>query len=203
MLARVSITEGRTAKARHMIQTSSQLLSRLLNDAEIKARMNSGIEILVLHALASQALGDSLEALAALKRAVVLGESEGYVRIFLDEGEPMLHLLSRLLATGNGASTYIQTLLAAGEKLMHEPAARLFKSKEPHSRSSQLLLDPLSERELEVLYLIADGDSNYAIAEQLVVAVSTVKRHVSNIFSKIEVTNRTQAVARAREFGIL
>ena len=85
----------------------------------------------------------------------------------------------------------------------HESAGPSFRSKEPHCRSTGPLLDPLSVRELEVLHLIAIGDSNYEIAEQLVVAVSTVKRHVSNIFSKLEVTNRTQAVARAREFGIL
>ncbi len=86
---------------------------------------------------------------------------------------------------------------------IYEPAGPLFRSKELHSRLSGPLLDPLSGRELEVLHLIAIGDSNYEIAEQLVVAVSTVKRHVSNIFSKLGVTNRTQAVARAREFGIL
>ena|SRR5215467_11919834 len=85
----------------------------------------------------------------------------------------------------------------------HELAVPLFRSTGPRSRSSQLLLDPLSVRELEVLHLIAIGDSNYEIAEQLVLAVSTVKRHVSNIFSKLGVTNRTQAVARAREFRIL
>jgi ATP/maltotriose-dependent transcriptional regulator MalT len=85
----------------------------------------------------------------------------------------------------------------------HESAGPFFRSKEPHSRSSGPLLDPLSVREQEVLHLIAIGDSNYEIAEQLVVAVSTVKRHVSNIFSKLGVTNRTQAVARARDFGIL
>ena len=85
----------------------------------------------------------------------------------------------------------------------YEPAGLFFRSKETHSRSSGPLLDPLSVREQEVLHLIAIGDSNYEIAEQLVVAVSTVKRHVSNIFSKLGVTNRTQAVARAREFGIL
>ena len=84
-----------------------------------------------------------------------------------------------------------------------EPSEPLFRSKDLHSRSTGPLLDPLSMRELEVLHLIAIGDSNYEIAEQLVVAVSTVKRHVSNIFSKLGVTNRTQAVARAREFGIL
>jgi ATP/maltotriose-dependent transcriptional regulator MalT len=86
---------------------------------------------------------------------------------------------------------------------IHEPAGPLFRSKEPRSRSTEPLLDPLSLRELEVLHLIAIGDSNYEIAEQLVVAVSTVKRHVSNIFAKLGVTNRTQAVARAREFGII
>ena len=85
----------------------------------------------------------------------------------------------------------------------NESAGPLFKSKVPHSRSTEPLLDPLSVRELEVLHLIAIGDSNYEIAKQLVVAVSTVKRHVSNIFSKLGVTNRTQAVARARDFGIL
>ncbi len=180
------------------------MLDRLLQDAESKARMHSAIEILVLRALAFQALGDSMEALAALKRAVVLGEPEGYVRTVLDEGEALLHLLSRLLAIGHSASAYIQTLLAAGEKHMYTPATTLlFRSKEPRSRSSQPLLDPLSGRELEVLHLMANGDSNYEIAEQLVVAVSTVKRHVSNIFSKLAVTNRTQAVARAREFGML
>jgi len=73
----------------------------------------------------------------------------------------------------------------------------------PAPTSYQPLPDPLSERELEVLHLIAGGDSNYEIAGQLVVAVSTVKRHVSNIFSNLDVTSRTQAVARAREFGML
>ena len=202
-LARVRIAQGRDDPHARVLRETLCLLDRLFQDAESKARMHSAIEILVLRALALQAQGNHMQALSVLERAVVLGESEGYVRIFLDEGEAMLHLLSRLLATGNGASTYIQTLLAAGQKHMHESAAPLFKSKEPHSRSSQPLLDPLSERELEVLYLVANGDPNCKIAEQLFVAVSTVKRHVSNIFSKLGVTNRTQAVARAREFGLL
>lgn len=85
----------------------------------------------------------------------------------------------------------------------HKPAIPSFRPNEHHPRSSRLFLDPLSVRELEVLHLIANGDSNFEIAEQLVLAVSTVKRHVSNIFSKLGVTNRTQAVARAREFRIL
>jgi LuxR family maltose regulon positive regulatory protein len=144
-----------------------------------------------------------MQALSVLERAVVLGEPQGYCRLFLDEGEPLLQLLSQLLVTGHRASNYIQALLAAGKFRGREQTALLYRSKEPHSSPSLSLLDPLSERELEVLHLIANGDSNYEIAEQLVVAVSTVKRHVSNIFSKLAVTNRTQAVARAREFGML
>lgn len=202
-LARVHIAQGRYNQNASIVREALCLLDRLLQKAESKARMHSAIEILVLCALAFQEVGHSMEALAALKRAMVLGEPEGYVRIFLDEGEAMLHLLSRLRATGHGESAYIQTLLAAGEKHIHELSAPLFKPETPHSMSSQPLLDPLSWRELEVLHLIANGDSNYEIAEQLVVAVSTVKRHVSNIFSKLAVTNRTQAVARAREFGML
>ena len=85
----------------------------------------------------------------------------------------------------------------------HKPVIPSFRSNQHDPKSSRLLLDQLSVRELEVLHLIANGDSNYEIAEQLVLAVSTVKRHVSNIFSKLGVTNRTQAVARAREFRIL
>jgi len=108
-----------------------------------------------------------------------------------------------LPVTGHRASNYIQSLLAAGKFRGRDQTTLLYRSKEPHSSPYQSLLDPLSERELEVLHLIAIGDSNYEIAEQLVVAVSTVKRHVSNIFSKLAVTSRTQAVARAREFGML
>jgi len=104
---------------------------------------------------------------------------------------------------GHRAGNYIQTLLAAGKFRGREQTALLYRSKEPHSSPYLSLLDPLSERELEVLHLIANGDSNYEIAEQLVVAVSTVKRHVSNIFSKLAVISRTQAVAQARKLGLL
>jgi LuxR family maltose regulon positive regulatory protein len=179
------------------------LLNRLLQDAEAKARKGSALEINILRALASDAQGDHKSAQIALERAVVFAESEGYMRIFLDEGEPMLALLLKLRTAGHRASNYIQTLLAAGKFREREQTALLYMSKEPHSSPYQSLLDPLSERELEVLHLIAIGDSNYEIAKQLVVAVSTVKRHVSNIFSKLAVTSRTQAVARAQGLGIL
>jgi LuxR family maltose regulon positive regulatory protein len=202
-LARVRTAQGRDDPHARVLQETACLLDRLLQDAESKARIHSTIEILVLRALALQAQGNHMQALSVLERAVVLGEPQGYCRLFLDEGEPLLQLLSQLLVTGHRASNYIQALLAAGKFRGREQTALLYRSKEPHSSPSLSLLDPLSERELEVLHLIANGDSNYEIAEQLVVAVSTVKRHVSNIFSKLAVTNRTQAVARAREFGML
>jgi LuxR family maltose regulon positive regulatory protein len=202
-LVRVRIAQGRDDPASNFLQDALNLLNRLLQDAKAKARMGSALEIDILRVLALDAQGDHQRAQIALERAVMLAEPEGYMRTFLDEGEPMLTLLSKLHTTGHCASNYIQTLLAAGNFRGRDQTALLFKSKKPHSSPYLPLLNPLSERELEVLHLIANGDSNYEIAEQLVVAVSTVKRHVSNIFSKLAVTNRTQAVARAREFGML
>jgi ATP/maltotriose-dependent transcriptional regulator MalT len=116
----------------------------------------------------------------------------------------MLTLLSKLFATGYRARGYLQILLAA----CNHPeggyaASSLLASAQTHPKPVQPLLDPLSERELEVMSLLAGGASNYEIGEQLVVAISTVKRHVSNIFSKLSVSSRTQAVARAREIGLL
>ena len=116
----------------------------------------------------------------------------------------MLTLLSKLLATGHNTRGYLQTLLASGDC----PECQFVAQSRPASvkaypKAAQPLLDPLSERELEVLSLMAGGASNYEIAGQLVVAISTVKRHVSNIFSKLSVNSRMQAVARAREIGLL
>ena len=202
-LARVRIAQGRDDPASHFLLDALNLLNRLLQDAEAKARMGSALEIAILRALALDAQGDHQGAQIALERAVMLAEPEGYMRIFLDEGEPMLTLLSKLQTNGHCASNYIQTLLVAGNFRGREQTALLYRSKEPHSGPYLSLLDPLSERELEVLHLIANGDSNYEIAEQLVVAVSTVKRHVSNIFSKLAVISRTQAVAQARKLGLL
>ena len=200
-LARIRIAQGRAAPNGPFLKDALRLLERLLHDAEGKARMSSSIEILALRALASSAQGNSIVALTALERAVALAEPEGYLRLFLDEGEPMLVLLSKLLATGHRARSYLHRVLAAGDLEPGRGAspapARMY------STPSQSLIDPLSERELEVLHLIVTGASNYEIAERLVVAVSTVKRHVSNIFSKLAVTNRTQAAAHAREVGLL
>ncbi len=203
-LARICIAQGRDDPASRFLQDALNLLNRLLQDAEAKARVHSAIEILILRVLALDAQGDHQGALIALERAVMLAEPEGYIRIFVDEGEPMLTLLSKLFATGHSARDYLQTMLAAGDH--REPGHAvppMPASAQTYLKPLHPLLDPLSERELEVLSLMAGGASNAEIAEQFVLAISTVKRHVSNIFSKLAVNSRTQAVARAREIGLL
>jgi ATP/maltotriose-dependent transcriptional regulator MalT len=194
-LARVCITQGRADPAGPFLQDALQILVRLLQDAERKACRGSVIEILMLQALALQALAQPEHALATLERALVLAEPEGYMRLFLDEGPAMLALL-RLAHARGLAPTYLAMLLvSAGE----QAAAT---ASHPTPRST-ILVEPLTERELEVLHLIAVGASNEEIAEQLVIAIGTVKRHVSNIFGKLTVSNRTQAVARAQAIGLL
>jgi LuxR family maltose regulon positive regulatory protein len=179
------------------------LLDRLQQEAEGFARMGSVLEILILRALALAVLDEQQQAMSILSDAVTLTEPEGYIRPFADEGKPMGRLLAQLQATGHGSQRYLQTLLAACEPDGSAPAECSLSMTTANPKPLQPLLDPLSARELEVLHLLARGASNATIAEQLVVATSTIKRHVSNIFSKLAVSNRTEAVARARELEIL
>jgi LuxR family maltose regulon positive regulatory protein len=132
-----------------------------------------------------------------------LAEPEGYIRRFVDEGSQMAVLLTRLRnqQRKHGPTPYLDTVLAAfrqdGSTPEHQPGAAGQRT------TVQPLLDPLSERELEVLHLLVRGDSNQEIAEGLVITIDTVKRHVSNIFSKLGVHTRVRAVARARALGLL
>jgi LuxR family maltose regulon positive regulatory protein len=194
-LARVWIAQARADREGPFLSDTLGLLDRLLQDAEAKARMSSRLEILLLRALAWQAHGNNTNALTALERVLALAEPEGYIRLFLDEGVPMLALL-RLARTRGLAPDYLTTLLTASGQQTAATAPRSVPR-------SAVLVEPLSERELEVLRLLARGDSNEEIAEQLVIAISTVKRHVSNILAKLTVSNRTQAVAHSRELGLL
>jgi LuxR family maltose regulon positive regulatory protein len=151
--------------------------------------MGSAIEILVLQALACQAQGDSPAALASLQRALTLAEPEGYVRIFVDHGAPMVELL-RVAAKPRGTPAYVRRLLAAAS-----PAAR--------PRDDQPLIEPLSDRELEVLRLLASDLDGPHIARELSVSLPTVRTHTSNVYAKLGVTNRRAAVSRATELGLL
>ena len=170
-----------------------QKLDSLLQVAEAAVQTGSVVELLALKALALRAQGQSAQAMTMLERALTLAEPEGYLRIFVDEGEPMKLLLQKIRAEGGGMKDYVDQLLSAFEERVFHPS----------SLGPQPLVEPLSERELEVLRLIADGLSNAEIAGKLVIAQGTVKRHINNIYGKLGVQSRTQAVARSRELGLL
>ena len=179
-LVRLRIAQGN-------LEAAESLLLRLHQAATSAGRGGSLIEILFLQAITSAAQDRGKEALSALAQALSLAEPEGFVRIFLDEGPPMAELLRRAV---------VQDL--------HTPyALHLLEALAEAATAPQPLIEPLSERELEVLRRVAAGYSNKEIAQELVVEISTVKRHISNIYGKLEVESRTQAVARARELGLL
>jgi LuxR family maltose regulon positive regulatory protein len=183
------------------------LLERLHALAEAQGRTGSIIEARALQALALHAGGDQAAALAALAEALTLGAPGGYLRVFLDEGPPMAALVRQLLAGRR------QGHVALAEAVPREYLARLVEAFEqaglpirpPVGRGVVVagLVEPLTARELEVLRLLAAGAPNRAIAQQLVVTPETVKKHLSHLFDKLGAANRTQAVARARELGLL
>ncbi|MSP14032.1 MAG: tetratricopeptide repeat protein [Chloroflexi bacterium] len=198
-LARVLIAQYNSDRAERSLHQAMGLLERLLKAAEAGGRTGSVIEILVLQALAHEAQGDIPPALVSLERALTLAKPEGYVRIFADEGLPMAHLLSAAAAHGM-TPDYTGKLLAVFET---EEQQREDKSYLPSAPPAQPLIEPLSQRELEVLQLITQGLSNREISERLFLALSTVKGHNRIIFGKLGVQRRTEAVARARALGLL
>jgi LuxR family maltose regulon positive regulatory protein len=179
------------------------LLQRLLDAAASQGRAGSVIEIQALRALALTARGDHASALAALTEAVTLGRRHGYVRVLADEGAPMRALLAQLTAARPGQQHaarridpgYLAALLAACDQAEAVPPQR--RAAPPG------LAEPLTDRELEVLRLLATGRSNQRIAHDLVVALDTVKKHVTHVLGKLGATNRTEAVARGRELGLI
>ena len=190
LLARIQIVQGHLDEA-------TKLLQQLLTAAESGGRTTRVIEIHILQALAYQRAGDLSQAMIPLKQAFTLAETEGFVRIFLDEGPPMAHLLYEAFSRGIHPD-YTQRLLAhlsTDIKLQTNPT----ESQVPKTG----LIDPLSEREIEILQLIAQGLSNREIAARLFLSLNTVKVHNRNIFSKLDAHTRTQAVARARSLGML
>ncbi len=198
-LARVLLAEYARDQVDSAIGDAMRLLDRLMLAAENGRRMGSVIEIEILQALAHQAQDQLDPALVTLEHALRLAEPEGYVRVFVDEGPPMAQLLSEAAARGI-MPDYTRKLLAAFEAVHHSNTGQLPVVTKP---TRQPLDEPLSERELEILRLIAQGFSNREISERLYLALDTVKGHNSRIFAKLAVQRRTEAVARARELGLL
>ena len=188
--ARVLIAQGE-------LQEAAGLLERLKTSASKHDRTARVIEILALSALLRQKDGDTDGALALLAQALALAEPEGFVRTFVDEGPPMAHLLYESAGAGAG-SGYARALLAAF------PAAVKEEREAPAvAASNTALIEPLSDRELDVLRLIGEGLTNQQIGAKLFISVYTVKAHVRNLFAKLDSHTRTQAVSRARGLGVL
>jgi ATP/maltotriose-dependent transcriptional regulator MalT len=191
------------------------LLQRLLGAAVSQGRTGSIIEIQALRALALAARGEHASALDALAEAVTLAGRHGYVRVLADEGAPMHALLVQLSAARPGQqpaargidSGYLAALLRAcspaGAAVAGRRAAAAPQGLVPGRPGGPGLVEPLTDRELEVLRLIAAGRSNQRIARELVVALDTVKKHVTHVLGKLGAANRTEAAARARELGLI
>jgi len=198
MLARVRLAQGKNDEV-------ATILAPLSNNAEAGGRMNALLESLTLQARALDAQGDRETAVTILIKTLVLAEPEGFVRVFVDEGEGMQSLL---VATAHQLELVIDPALVS----LKVYVAKLLEAFPANQKTGAVfhpqiktdgLVEPLTTRELEVLQLVAAGDSNQTIADKLVVSVSAVKKHTGNIFSKLNVNSRTQALARARQLGLL
>jgi LuxR family maltose regulon positive regulatory protein len=176
--ARLLLVQRRADEAIHLLQAQAMA-------AEADGRLRTMVEALALMALCQQAVGATEEAMQTLARALLAAEPGGAVRVFVDLGPPMAALLRDVGAKGHSPD-YVQTLLVAfGDQV-----------------SGQQTYEPLSTRELEVLTLLAAGMSNPQIAAKLFIAVSTVKTHVNRIYAKLDVSNRAQAIVKARKIGL-
>jgi LuxR family maltose regulon positive regulatory protein len=194
---RVLFAQYKKNREEELLRQITGLLERLRNSAENGKRIRSIIEILNLQALVSDELGESLQTLKLVEQALTLGKPEGFIRIFVDEGLPMAKLLYEALKQ-EIEPDYVKRILAAFP--LAEP------KEYPHLNDlidQSGLIDPISEREIEVLQLLAKGLTNKVIAERLVLSIHTVKTHTRNIYSKLAVNNRTQAVVKAKSLGIL
>jgi len=219
---REEVARARILLAKKQPTAALQRLEPVLVRASTGQRWGHVIEMRLLQALAYQMRQQETQALDALSQAVCLTEPEGYIRSFVDEGPGMAALLSRLRMRQNkyGPTPYVDTVLAAfpqgsaeheprpvdtvlaafpQESAEHEPRPALIEQR----AKVQPLLDPLTERERQVLEQLGQGASNQQIAHELVIAIDTVKRHVSQILAKLDVQNRVQAVRRAQDLGLL
>jgi LuxR family maltose regulon positive regulatory protein len=198
-LARILLAQYESAHTDSAICDAMGLLERLLKAAQEGGRIGSVIEILVLQSLAQYVQGDIPAALIPLQQALTLAEPEGYMRVFLDEGSFMEQLL-REAAARKIMPNYTSKLLAAFEAQEQEGTSA---SPIPTFSASQPLIEPLSQRELEVLRLFKTELSGPAIARELGIALSTIRTHTESIYNKLNVNNRRAAVKRAAELGLI
>jgi LuxR family maltose regulon positive regulatory protein len=200
-LARVLVARGKREPGQGYLVDVVALLGDLARRAESGGRLGRLIEIWIVQAMALQARGSQAEAVGLLQQALALAEPEGYLSVFLDEGPPMASLLQALAARGR-TQDYVGRLLAAFRARQEGAPERIGGPPTAPTTPTQLI-ESLTGRELEVLALISQGYSNRQIAEALVVSVNTVKRHTSNLYGKLAVGSRTQAIACAQELGLL
>ncbi len=202
------ISQARVELAQEHPTTAMSVLEPWRQHVEVKDWADERLKVMVLQAVALQAQGDKDGAAQVLGEALALAEPDGFIRIFVDEGTPMSQLLAEAVTRGM-MPDYIGKLSAAfrtekrkiEEKSYLSPAAPA--APVAPATSAQLLIEPLSQRELEILQLITQGLSNHEISQRLFLALSTVKGHNRIIFSKLQVQRRTEAVARARELDLL
>ena len=190
------ISQVRVYLAQGDASTALAILESLCREMETKGWEDERLKIMVLQSIVLQAHGELDRAEQLLDEALTLAEPEGFIRVFVDEGLPMAQLLSGAAARGM-KTDYIAKLLPVFE------AQKQKNEDKPRLPGVQPLIEPLSKRELEVLKLIAQGLSNREISDRLFLALITVKGHNQRIFGKLQVQRRTEAVARARELGLL
>jgi len=205
----VSLRQGNLSAAAHLVQTHDLPISQarvylaqgdaltalavlepLRQQMEAKAWQDELLNVMVLQAVALHAHGEKDKAVQLLGEALALAEPGGFIRIFVDEGPPMAALLREAAKLGI-APNYVRQLLAA------------FGKAEGRTSVTQLLIEPLSERELEVLRLLRTDLNGPEIAQQLIVSLNTLHTHTNNIFKKLGVNNRREAVRRAEELDLL
>jgi LuxR family maltose regulon positive regulatory protein len=203
-LARVLIAQYKCNRAEASIHAAIGLLERLLQVAEEGKRMGSVIEILVQQALAHQMQDNLPSALASLERALTLAEPEGYVRVFVGEGEPMRLMISDLrLLIEKQSRGQEHRLIGYTDRLLTAFAPSRARPQSIIKNQQSAIIEPLSERELDVLKLLATELDGPEIARELVVSPNTLHTHTKNIYAKLGVNTRRAAVRRAEELGLL
>src|SRR5215831_8955705 len=197
---------ARVLLAQDQPQTALRLLGRLLATADSQGRTGSIIEIQALRALALAATGGQAAAAEELARTLALAAPQGYVRVFADEGPPMAALLGQVASAhrdGQPAARQVPLGYLAAVLRACAPASGAPQTGRSGRTSIPGLTEPLTARETQVLRLLAAGAPNQQIADDLVVTLATVKKHITHLLGKLGAANRTEAAARARQLGLI